>query len=88
MKQQHKDAKSVTHSTDKATIDTTETGGSRLYAPGKPHEVESGPSRLQTSVLRSPRMGGTRKFGPTIPRLGTGIDTTESGPARIERYRK
>ena len=69
-------------------VDKTESGPSRLYAPGKPREVESGPSRLQTSVSGSYQAGRKHPDAGVRPRTGIGLDTTEAGPARIGRYRK
>jgi hypothetical protein len=77
----------VGHPTGTADIDKTETGPSRLHAPGKPREVESGPSRLQTSVLGRHQTGVIPTVTPTR-RIGAGVGTTEAGPSRIERYRK
>jgi hypothetical protein len=31
-------------------VDPAEAGSSRLYAPAKPHEVESGPARLRAAA--------------------------------------
>jgi hypothetical protein len=67
-------------------IDTTEAGPARLYAPGRPHEVESGPARLG-------RLRYGRYQQPAVPTTGTpppreaapGLSTTEAGPARIAR---
>jgi hypothetical protein len=73
---------SATHSTSTASVDTTETGPSRLYAPGKPREVESGPSRLHTSAS-----GGHSAVISARPHTDEGLDATETGPARIGQYR-
>ncbi len=81
---QTKDAKSAAnHPSGKADLDTTETGPSRLYAPGKPHQMESGPSRLETRV----QTAGTQKFAGIETNAKSSVNTKEAGPARIERYR-
>jgi len=72
------------HPTDEGDVDTTEEGPSRLYAPGKPHEVESGPSRLQMSTLGQGQVILTEAFLPT--QVVGRADTTEAGPARLERF--
>jgi hypothetical protein len=77
---------SVAHPVSKAGVDKKEAGPSRLYAPGKPHEVESGPSRLRTSVLGRAQAAGMRTIASTRPQVGAAIDATEAGPARIARY--
>lgn len=78
------------HPTSTAGIDTTESGPSRVHAAGKPHELESGPSRTQRhiSAFGRPSSQGMRPAASTRPRIGGGLDTTEAGPARIDRYRK
>ncbi len=73
---------SATHSASTASVDTTEAGPSRLYAPGKPREVEAGPSRLFTSAPGRPSAVVSAR-----PHTGEGLDATETGPARIGRYR-
>jgi hypothetical protein len=77
---------SVAHPTDTAGVDTTEKGPSRLHAPGKPHEVESGPSRMQTSAFGRHPASGADTAASTRPSMGAGVDTTEAGPARVARY--
>lgn len=67
--------------------DTAETGPSRLHAPQKRLAVESGKSRLQTSVPGHLRVGG-HLVTSTRPHPGAGLDTTESGPPRIVQYRR
>lgn len=71
-----------------ADVDATEKGPPRLYAPGKPHEVEAGASRLvfmpaaqqQTTGVRSPSAGRYE--------ASETVDATEGGPARIVRFRQ
>ena len=83
-----KDAESVAnHRFGNADLDSTETGPSRLYAPGKPREMESGPSRLQTRVLGSRATVGIQKFAGVETHAKSVGNTKEAGPARIERYR-
>jgi hypothetical protein len=85
---QTKDAKSAAnHPSGKADLDSTETGPSRLYAPGKPRQMESGPSRLQTRVLGPRQTVGTQKFAGIETHAKSSVNTKEAGPARIERYR-
>jgi hypothetical protein len=74
----------MTHRAGEGDVDTTEEGPSRLYAPGKPHEVESGPSRLQMSTSGQGQVMLTEGLLPTQV-VGT-ADTTEAGPARLERF--
>jgi hypothetical protein len=73
---------SVKHPTDTSAVDKSESGPSRLYAPGKPHEVESGPSRLRTSVPRQQPTGAMQTTAP-IPHR---VDTAEAGPPRLTRH--
>jgi len=73
------------HPANTAGMDVTEKGPSRLYAPGKPHEVESGPSRLRAGGVQTAAM---HKVAPRGLQLGGLADTTEAGPARIVRYHK
>jgi hypothetical protein len=65
-------------------LDTTESGPARLYAPGKPHQMEAGPCRLSNVpvVAHSRHPTGS----PTSARQH-GADTTESGPPRLGRQR-
>jgi len=77
---------SAAFAADRAGIGKTEAGPSRLYAPGKPHEVESGPSRVGMSRLGSIQAKGVPAIASARPHPGTTIDATEAGPARIARY--
>lgn len=72
------------HPADEGEMDTTEEGPSRLYAPGKPHEVESGPSRLQMSTVGQGQVIPTEASPPA--QVDGGADTTETGPARLTRF--
>jgi hypothetical protein len=71
-----------------ANLDKTEAGPSRLYAPGKPREVEAGPSRVRSATPQRQQTGDSRELAHTGPQIGTSLDRTEAGPARIVRYRR
>jgi hypothetical protein len=89
---ERKDKKSerpATHPAKHANLDKTEAGASRLYAPGKPREVEAGPSRVQPMPpQRQQFTAPPHSLSYSGPQVGTSVDTTEAGPARIVRYRK
>lgn len=76
----HKHA--ATHPANTAGLDTTEEGPSRLFAPGKPREVEAGPSRLGTRTLQ-----GYKKHN-TPHQIEGALDETEAGGPRIARSPK
>jgi hypothetical protein len=79
--------RSPTETAKTAALDKTEAGPSRLYAPGKPREVESGPSRLQPATPRGQQLRNAYQASSTGS-LEPTADTAEAGPARIVRYRK
>jgi hypothetical protein len=66
-----------------------EAGPARLYAPGKPHEVESGPSRLRPFVTGRLQTGAAHRVVVASQRAPerAASDSTESGPPRIGRFR-
>ena len=68
-------------------IDKTESGPSRLHAPGKPHEVESGPSRKGSLTPGRTQHGQQASVSAGVRATAT-HDAAESGPARIGRYHK
>jgi hypothetical protein len=78
---------SAAHPSNAVALDTTEAGPPRLYAPGKPQEVESGPSRLQTQALGRHRVVGAGTIASTRASFAFG-GAAEAGPSRIERFRK
>lgn len=63
-------------------VDTTESGPSRLHiTPGRPREIEAGPSR------KGPFAGqGMRAAVVGPPFIATSTGARESGPARIGRF--
>jgi hypothetical protein len=77
----------ATHPANTADLDKTEKGPARLFAPGKPHEVEAGPSRLQPA-LRRQQTGTPRGVGFTGSESRGLVETVEAGPARIVRHRQ
>jgi hypothetical protein len=77
----------VAHPANAPNIDTTEKGPARLHAPGKPHEVESGSSRLHVSAGARPPAHKPSPVASIHALPARGLNTTESGPPRIERYR-
>ena len=66
---------SAAHPSNAVALDTTEAGPPRLYAPGKPQEVESGPSRLQTQAL------GRHQAPDIMPKPW--LNTSERPPAAM-----
>ena len=75
------------HPANTADANGAESGPARVYAPGKPREVESGPARLHASVDTPHAVQKVRLVGSVQARSGAGLNAVESGPARIERYR-
>jgi hypothetical protein len=72
---------------DVAESEKAESGPSRLYAPGKPRELESGPSRLRRVVIRQPvEVAGSLIQGESSQQAP--MDTSETGSPRIVRYTK
>lgn len=75
-----------------ADVDKTEKGPARLHAPpGRPRPAESGPPRLHSgppaaAAAHAKRFAEAAKVAK--PRASAGADTTESGPARLQPYRK
>jgi hypothetical protein len=82
-----KNEQPATHPANTAELDKTEKGPARLFAPGKPHEVEAGPPRLQAAVGRQ-QTGTPRGVGVAGSESRGLADTTEAGPARIVRHRQ
>jgi hypothetical protein len=74
------------HPANTTDANAAESGPPRVYAPGRPHEVESGPARLHASagVQHAQQV---RLTGSVQARSGAGLNAAEGGPARIERYR-
>jgi hypothetical protein len=83
-----KHGKPASHPASSAGLDSTESGPTRLYAPGKPREVEAGPARVRANSLRRDQTGGVLRPAYTSPRSGADVDATEAGPARLTRIRK
>lgn len=86
----HKDKKHyrpATHPANTADLDKTETGPSRLFAPGKPREVEAGPSRLRPAALLDQQTHASHGVTRTESQDAVPIDSTEAGAARIIRHR-
>jgi len=75
------------HPANTADANAAESGPARVYAPGKPHEVESGPARLHVSAGTAQPAQKARLAGSVQVRSAVGLNAAESGPARIERYR-
>jgi hypothetical protein len=86
-KESTKRKQSISQPSDRADLDKTERGPSRLYAPGKPHEVESGPSRLRRSLGRHQAVEA-RRVAFIRPHPEAAVDTTEAGPARLVRFKR
>jgi len=82
-----KSERPATHPANTADLDKTEKGPARLFAPGKPHEVEAGPPRLQRA-LRRQQTGTPHGVGFTGPESRGLVDTAEAGPPRIVRHRQ
>jgi hypothetical protein len=84
--------RSAKHPANAADIDKTEAGPSRLYAPGKPHEVEAGPARVRRFGFSSLQTGNVREIAAKAPgagaQTGTQLDASETGPPRVARFRK
>ncbi len=78
----------ATHPAKSPGLDTKEAGPSRLFAPGKPREVEAGPSRLGTATLQRQKTGIAPRSASAGPQIEGGLDTTEAGGPRIARYQK
>jgi hypothetical protein len=78
---------SVSQPSHPAALDKTEKGPARLYAPGKPREVESGPARVGRSMGRQ-QAAGARTVAVMRPHPNAAADTTEAGPARIARHKR
>jgi hypothetical protein len=87
-RKERKHEQSAMHSGKTADLDKTEAGPSRLYAPGKPREVEAGPSRLQSAIFRRQQPGDVRGRALIERQVGNPVDTREAGSARIVQYRK
>ena len=64
----------------------TESGPSRLHAPQVSRAVESGPSRLLAPVGHQ-KPHEMRNLGVMRTRRDASVDTTESGPPRLVKYR-
>lgn len=79
---------SATPPAKSAGLDTKEAGPSRLFAPGKPREVEAGPSRLGTATLQRQETAIAQRSASTGPQIESALDTTEAGGPRIARYQK
>jgi hypothetical protein len=75
------------HPVNTPDTDTTEKGPARLHASGKPHEVESGSSRLHASTGAHPSAHRLSPVASIHALQGAGLNRTEAGPPRIERYR-